>query len=62
MDFTTLVAGPAQAGFPSPVSRPGIGFTAGAGASPAADAAGDDGFASLVALALDDLDGAATTS
>ena len=41
MDFTTLVAGPAQAGSQSPVSKPGIGFTAGAGSAPAADAAGE---------------------
>ena len=55
-----LVAGPAQAGIQSPVSKPGIGLTAGAGAAPsagAAGAAGESGFASLVALALDQLDG-----
>jgi flagellar hook-length control protein FliK len=54
VDVSTLVAGPAQAGIQSPVSKPGIGLTAGAGAS---GAAGESGFASLVALALDQLDG-----
>lgn len=61
MDFSTLVAGPAQAGIQSPASKPGIGLTAGAGASHsagAAGAAGESGFASLVALALDQLGGA----
>jgi len=58
VDFSTLVAGPAQAGIQSPVSKPGIGPAAGAGASPsAAGAAGESGFASLVALALGQLDG-----
>jgi flagellar hook-length control protein FliK len=59
VDFTTLVAGPAQAGSHTPVSKPGIGLVAGAGTSPAADGAGDAGFASLVALALGELEGSA---
>ena len=45
MDFTALVTGSALAGHSSPVSKPGIGLTAGAGASPTCDApggAGDD--------------------
>jgi hypothetical protein len=58
VDVTTLVAGPAQAGSPSPVTKPGIGQTAGAGSSPSAGEAGGPAFASLVALALDQLDGA----
>ena len=62
MDFTTLVAGPAQAGPQSPVSKPGIGLTAGAGTGPTHLAGREAGFASLVALALDQMDGAASTA
>ena len=62
MDVTTLVAGPAQAGPQPPVCKPGIGLAAGAGTAPAADAAAGDGFASLVAAALDQHDGDSSTS
>ncbi len=59
MAFTTLVAGSAQAGSQSPVSKPGIGLAAGAGIASGSgqlDPSGEAGFASLVALALDQLD------
>jgi flagellar hook-length control protein FliK len=65
VDFSTLISGSAQAGSPSPASKPGIGLTAGAGTSPGAGAAGaaaENGFASLIALALDQLDGTATAA
>ena len=62
MDVTTLVAGPAQAGAQPPVCKPGIGLAAGAGAAPAIDATAGDGFASLVAAALDQHDGDTSTS
>jgi hypothetical protein len=65
VDFTTLVAGPAQAGSQSAVGKPGIGPAAGAGIAAGAgqpDASGEAGFASLVALALGQLDGVSSAA
>ena len=60
MDVIPLVASPAQAGH-QPV-KPGLGLAGGAGSAPAAEVAAGEGFASLVALALDQLAGDASTT